>query len=275
MALIVVQRGHCFRTTGATGAPGEQEFTKAAADRVVHHVRALGHQVRVINADVSQALYGGDLFVALHYDSSNSPAARGASVGWQTAEGRRFSDAWKRAYVAAGWTGGFRDDNYTAALGGYYGVRRAVAEGNRRAFIAEAGFHSSPLDAALLAAPEGPDRVGRAVAAAVAEILGDPSPAQPQEDDMPLSDTDLESIRTITREEARGQLRQALQLLTTGKGSSISSGEPWAASAITLPQVLSAVQGIDVDLDPVAVAAAIPESIAQDVAEALVARLAE
>jgi hypothetical protein len=128
---------------------------------------------------VPDSSYRGDLFVALHYDSSTNPSARGASVGYQTPEGNRFAQAWKRHYVANGWTGGFRGDNYTAALAGYYGVRHAVAQGNRRAFISEAGFHSNPGDAALLAAPGGPDRVGRAVAAAVAEIMGQAIPTPP------------------------------------------------------------------------------------------------
>lgn len=179
MALVVVQRGHVPRTTGATGAPGEQAFAIAAADRVAVHLQPLGHQIRIINADVPDSSYRGDLFVALHYDSSTNSTARGASVGYQTTEGNGFAQAWKRHYRAFGWTGGFRGDNYTAALAGYYGVRHAISQGNRRAFIAEAGFHSNPGDAALLAAPGGPDRVGRAVAAAVAEVTGTRGPAPP------------------------------------------------------------------------------------------------
>lgn len=178
MGLVVVQRGHCFRTSGATGAPGEQEFTKAAADRAAFHLRTVGHQVRIINADVPDADYRGDLFVAIHYDSAENPAARGASVGYQTPEGNQFAWAWKRRYVELGWpTGVFKPDNYTAKLHNYYGVRNAVEQGNRRAFIAEAGFHSNPADAALLAAPEGPDRVGRSIALAVVDMIGDPTPA--------------------------------------------------------------------------------------------------
>ncbi len=179
MTVVVVQRGHVPRTSGATGAPGEQAFAIAAADRTRVHARAVGFDVRIIDADPPNTSYIGDAFVALHYDSSTSPSARGASVGWQTHEGRDFASAWKRHYAANGWTGGYRADNYTAALGGYYGVRRAVAVGNRRAFIAEAGFHSNPADAALLAAPEGPDRVGRAVAAALVDIFGAKCPPGP------------------------------------------------------------------------------------------------
>ena len=55
MALVVVQRGHCFRTSGATGAPGEQEFTRQAADRAAAHIHAAGHRARIINADVPDA----------------------------------------------------------------------------------------------------------------------------------------------------------------------------------------------------------------------------
>ncbi len=172
MSLIVIQRGHVPRTSGATGTRGEQAYAIEAADRTAARLASIGHTPRIINADVPDSYYRGDMFVALHWDGSTNPAVRGASVGYQTPEGNQFAQAWKRHYAANGWTGGFRGDNYTSALGGYYGVRRAVAQGNRRAFISEAGFQSSPEDMALLASPAGPDRVAIAIAAAVTDILG-------------------------------------------------------------------------------------------------------
>ena len=185
MAVLVVQRGHVGRKTGATGAPGEQQFAIEAAERVRHHVNAVGHAVRIIDADEPAVRYRGDAFVAIHYDSSSNPSARGASVGYQTPEGKSFAAAWKRHYAANGWTGGFRGDNYTHNLAGYYGVRRAVSVRNRMAFILEAGFHSNPGDAALLRSPAGPDRVGISVAAAVVDILGATCPPGPQPPGLP------------------------------------------------------------------------------------------
>lgn len=229
MALVVVQRGHVPRTTGATGAPGEQAFAIAAADRVAAHLRPLGHQARIINADVPLSSYRGDLFVALHYDSSTNPAAHGASVGYQPTEGNRFAQAWKRRYATAGWTGGFRGDNYTSALGGYYGVRHAVGQGNRRAFIAEAGFHSNPGDAALLAAPGGPDRVGRAVAAAVAELMGSTGPQPPP----PPNDKELLEMIMVQSKES------GAVLLVTGNATVliVSTAELRAHAAAGIPVV--------------------------------------
>lgn len=165
MTLVVVQRGHVPRKTGATGAPGEQQFAIDTAAKLAPMLRELGCSVRVIDADVSLAQYRGDLFVAIHYDSGSSSAS-GASVGYQTLEGRRFAEAWKRAYVDAGWSRGFRQDNYTANLGQYYGVRNAVGQGNRAAIITESGFHSNAGDKALIS----PTRTARSIAAAVAEI---------------------------------------------------------------------------------------------------------
>lgn len=185
MAVLVVQRGHVGRKTGATGAPGEQQFAIEAAERVAHHVNAVGHIVRIIDAVEPAERYRGDAFVAIHYDSSSNPSARGASVGYQTPEGKAFASAWKRHYQANGWTGGFRPDNYTHNLAGYYGVRRAVSVRNKRAFILEAGFHSNPDDRRLLASPAGPDRVGVAVAAAVVDILGAKCPPGPQPPGLP------------------------------------------------------------------------------------------
>lgn len=173
MSIVVVQRGHVARTTGRTGAPGEQGFAIATADRIAHHVRRLGHQVRIIDADPSsESQYRGDFFVAVHYDSSDNPGARGASVGYQSPEGREFAENWKRHYVQNGWSSGWHPDNYTVNLGGYYGVKHAIKQGNRRAMIVEAGFHSSPIDAALLEGFNGPDRVAMAVAGALIDQLG-------------------------------------------------------------------------------------------------------
>lgn len=185
MALLVVQRGHCYRTSGATGAPGEQKFATETADRVKVRVTGIGHRVRIINADVPDDSYRGDAFVALHYDSSTSASAHGASVGYQTDEGRRFASAWKRHYKANGWNRGFRDDNYTKALAGYYGVRHARENGNRMAFISEAGFHSNAEDAALLKSPKGPDRVALAVAAAMTDMFGAKCPPGPSTPNLP------------------------------------------------------------------------------------------
>lgn len=172
MSLIVVQRGHVPRTTGATGAPGEQQFAIEAAEQTRKRIQGVGHACRVINADEDSARYRGEAFFAIHYDSSDSSAARGASVGYQTNEGAKVGRLWKAHYKRNGWTGPFRGDNYTANLAGYYGVRRAVDQGNRFALIVEAGFHSNPTDAALLRSPKGPDRVAIAIAATVVDLFG-------------------------------------------------------------------------------------------------------
>lgn len=194
MALVVLQAGHCFRKTGATGtggldaSPTEQEFAWAACNRAATMLRDAGHQARVVLADVASSEYRGDAFAAVHCDGSTSRSARGASVGYRTSEGQRFAAAWKRHYQAAGWAGGWRPDNYTSALAGYYGTKRAVGEGNRHAFIAEAGFLTNPQDEALLSLPHGPERFARALTAAVVELFGGhiPAPDVPEEeDDMP------------------------------------------------------------------------------------------
>lgn len=180
MPTLVIQQGHCFRTTGATGTAGEQQY----ATRVANACAALinghgGWQVRRILADAPVSQYAGDAFFAIHCDGSNSAAARGASIGYITPEGQAAGQAWKRAYAARGWPG-FRPDNYTPALQGYYGTRTAAAQGNRRAVILETGFRTNAEDRALLDGPNGPERV----ALSIADALGIPvaSPSSPEED---------------------------------------------------------------------------------------------
>lgn len=179
MPVLIVQRGHCYRKTGATGTPGEQPYASAVANACVSllHGRS-GWTVRAILADEESVAYRGDAFVAIHCDGSTNTSARGASVGYRNRAGQLFGQAWKRAYAARGWTGGFRPDNYTAALQGYYGTGTAVAMGNTRAFIAECGFRTNAADRALLDGPGGPSRV----ALAIGDALGITS--TPVEDDM-------------------------------------------------------------------------------------------
>lgn len=169
MPVLVVQQGHCFRKAGATGTTGEQAYAVRVAEACVRLLAGRGGwQVKRTLAD--ENAYRGDAFVAIHCDGSTNAAARGASVGYRTPEGQAFGQAWKRAYATRGWSGGFRPDNYTEPLSGYYGTRQAVAAGNRRAFIAECGFRTNPADRALLDGPGGPDRV----ALAIGDALGIP-----------------------------------------------------------------------------------------------------
>ncbi|MER7870310.1 N-acetylmuramoyl-L-alanine amidase [Streptomyces sp. enrichment culture] len=167
--ILVVQMGHCFRTSGATGTPGEQVFVKAVADACVEELDRPGPpgrehwRLRVIKADEPLEQYAGDAFVAFHCDGSANPDARGASVGYRDAAGQSLAQAWKHAYERHGWSGGFRSDNYTENLKKYYGTRKAAEAGNPRAFIAECGFLTNQGDKALLTGPGGADRVTRAL----------------------------------------------------------------------------------------------------------------
>jgi hypothetical protein len=170
MPVLVVQMGHCYRTTGATGTTGEQAYATLVGDACVRLLNGRnGWTVNKTLADEND--YAGSAFVAIHCDGSTSPSARGASVGYRTPEGQQFAQAWKQAYAARGWPM-FRPDNYTTALSGYYGTGNAVNAGNRRAFIAECGFRTNSQDRALLDAPGGPERVALAIGDALGISTG-------------------------------------------------------------------------------------------------------
>jgi hypothetical protein len=204
---IVIQAGHYPRTVGATGTggldgdPTEQDFSIAAAHACAKYLQDAGHHGIVVWADIAPNQYRGDAFVAIHCDGSTSPAARGASAGYRTDEGQLFAETWKREYAARGWVG-FRPDNYTPALAGYYGVRGAVAVGNRTAFIAEAGFLTNPEDEARLSPPGGPDRFARALTAAVVELFGG---QDHEEDDLPYTEEQLRGIVRSVLDEGTAQ----------------------------------------------------------------------
>jgi N-acetylmuramoyl-L-alanine amidase len=176
MPTLIVQQGHCYRTSGATGTNGEQQYATAVAAACIRLLDGRGGwRVRPTLAD--ENYYRADAFVAIHCDGATSTAARGASVGYRTPEGQDFAHAWQRAYARRGWTG-FRPDNYTDALHGYYGVRNAIAAGTRRAFIAECGFLTSPADRAALWGSGGPERVALSIGDALGILFDNHEPKE-------------------------------------------------------------------------------------------------
>lgn len=170
VALVVVQMGHCYRRRGGTGVPGEQLFSRRAADACRRTLTGRDHRVRVIRADDPEGAYGGDVFVAVHCDGSVDPAARGAGVGYESTSGRRIARAFAYAYAAQGWRG-FRPDNYSDAIKHYYGLTLARDQGVRYAFVVEAGFLTNPEDRRVLESDAGPAMLAVAVAQAVDQAL--------------------------------------------------------------------------------------------------------
>lgn len=205
--LVVVQAGHCFRNSGSTGTAGEQTFTDPASRAAVAELVRRGFRARRILADDPRSAYAGAMFVAIHCDGSTSPSARGASVGYRDAAGKAAAVAWKTSYQRRGWTSGFRPDNYTAALAGYYGTGEAAAAGNPRAFIVESGFLTSPADRQLLGYAadravkvndSGIARVAAAIADTAEAVLGrqvtPTAPAPAKEPNVPLTATDAATV---------------------------------------------------------------------------------
>lgn len=168
MKVLVLQRGHVPRTSGSTGTEGEQDLAHAVAAHAREQIERTDWEISVIDADEPSHRYFGNAFVAVHADGSEREEARGASVGYRTPEGRDLGQVWKHRYARAGWPGPWRADNYTRALAGYYGTRRAVSVGNRRAIIIESGFLTNPTDRAWLVA--NPHRISAAILSAVTDV---------------------------------------------------------------------------------------------------------
>ena len=167
---VVIEMGHVALKTGATGTAGEQAFNVAAAGHIASRLRQDGRTVVVIDCETFPPK--STVYVSLHCDGSNSPSARGASVGFRDEKGARAAHAFLKAYQANGWSGGVRADNYTDALRRYYGTGQAAEAGTPFAFITECGFLTNPDDRALLANETGHKRVAEAVRQAVNEVLG-------------------------------------------------------------------------------------------------------
>ena len=71
MPRIILGAGHEGRTSGATGAPGEQSFNIDICNKVADELKIRGFEVRRINADPLPEEISGDWDLALfcHYDA--------------------------------------------------------------------------------------------------------------------------------------------------------------------------------------------------------------
>lgn len=170
MARILVQRGHCFRRSGATGTHREQEFTSAIGTELVARLRELGHDVSLLNAD-DDLPKRGDAFVALHCDGSSNRARRGASVGYPDRRGGQLAAVWKEEHARAGFPGGFLADNYTTGLSNYYGYRRTACTFE---FLAEHGTTTNAADETWIA--ENVKAIAEGHVRALGRVLGHPRP---------------------------------------------------------------------------------------------------
>lgn len=72
MKKIMLQAGHAGVTTGATGAPGEQELNKRIRNRLSEILISKGFQLYLVDANppASQLNQDFDLFLALHGDAN-------------------------------------------------------------------------------------------------------------------------------------------------------------------------------------------------------------
>ena len=149
MNIVRVQTGHWGRKTGATGAYNPR-LKVAEAD--MNHRLSLAVQKVVANDKLIVWQFVGpdekrgdpcNLFLALHMDGSGSATPAGPSIGYPpgSVESYRFGKLWKKARTAIPGALPFdRQDNYTAALRGYYGYRSAYSGSAAAKLVIENGF---------------------------------------------------------------------------------------------------------------------------------------
>lgn len=228
--VLVIQMGHAGRTSGVTGAPGEQDFTQRVGDACHRLLSGKGWTIRTISADPPYADYKGQAFFAVHADGNNNPAVNGSSVGYQNNAGKTLAQDFKAFYIGFGWKGPWHQDNYTDNLHYYYGVGDAIDQGNTRACIVECGTITNPAEHDAMTSQEGIDRVAYAIGAALGMNV---SPPHQEVEDMAgqysrplpastvLEGGELETMSTvipIDKGGAAGMTRVWITLVANGGG---------------------------------------------------------
>lgn len=183
MKKILIQAGHQGRTTGATGAPGEQKWTGEIVPQIAKKLRDKGFEVKEINADPSSGDIAGDwdLFLSVHYDSDSYNDRGGfidtpdPSVDFATKESNRIAEEMRKVYFdRTGIPNHPERSNKNTKY--YYMWSRMSAK--TPCVIIEAGVGwRTPEDHKTLHFEQ--DRVAGAIADGIINALGDQTPVDP------------------------------------------------------------------------------------------------
>ena len=176
MALICLQAGHQGVTSGATGAPGEQELTVRIRNRLSIILQSKGFQVQLVNANPPQAEINKDfsLFIALHGDADYAGDNGSGFVDYpdpdldgNNAESKRIKEAIESQYFSnSGITNKSRSNANTKR---YYMWARLTAK--TPCVILEMGQVQDAHDRVILADT---DRVANAIARGICKAFNVP-----------------------------------------------------------------------------------------------------
>lgn len=180
--LVCIQAGHYPRTSGATGAPGEQELNWRITNRLDDLLIARGIVVQIVGANPadSEIKNDYDLFISLHGESDTHNADGGMisapdpSVDSVFSESNRIKEAIESVYFKeSGITN--RPEWVTNNMRFYYMWKRLTKK--TPCVILEMGVVQNAHDKVILADTE---RVAMAIAKGICKAFGidyEPTPA--------------------------------------------------------------------------------------------------
>lgn len=151
---VVLQPGHFWRTSGATGSQGahiaERSLAAFLVQRIASSLEEDGYDVIVIPADGYPRPLDTQIFLAIHADGSDTPCASAPSMGYDDPSDALGVHAVGFALATAlGYSyDEFMDDGFTKALREYYAfphMRTTKFEG-----VLEVGELSCPEEEELL-----------------------------------------------------------------------------------------------------------------------------
>lgn len=210
--IICIQAGHYPRTTGATGAPGEQELNWRITTRLDDLLIARGFVVQIVGADPKDAEISKnyDLFIALHGEADVHNMDGGMisppdpSVDQVYKESKRISDAIGSLYFKESGIVE-RPEWISNGMRFYYMWKRLSAK--TPCVILEMGVVQNAHDKVILADT---DRVAIAIAKGICKAFGvdyEPAPQPPAPPTPPVDPCEVQN----------GKIARAKSAITSAK----------------------------------------------------------
>lgn len=226
---VIIQAGHVGRTTGATGAPGEQKWTGEIVPKIVKKLQDdYGIEAKMVGADPTDKEIAGDwdLFLSVHYDADIYNDRGGfvdfpdPSADYATVRSQKLAEEIRKTYFPE--TGIPERANRSNSRTKFYYMWSRLSK-NTPCVIIEAGVGwRTPEDHKTLWFNQ--DAVVRGICKGIANGLG-VVPKEPEKQEVCIPQTDYDQMKNTITNQAKMIEQQSRKIELLKKRSIDAAGK--------------------------------------------------